>query len=136
LTGRPTAGPQYDRRSNRRSFTDEQKLAIVMESEAPGVSVAAICRRHDISTSMVFRWRIQFGFGAAQPARLVSVAVAGTEKASGAGVNGGALVLQDLLPVPDGMAAVDLPDGRRVFAPAGADPEAVRVHIAERETTR
>ncbi len=136
LTEPPSAGPQYDRRANRRSFSDEQKLAIVMESEVPGVSVAAVCRRHDISTSMVFRWRIQFGFGAEQPARLVSVAVAGTEKASGAGVNGGALVLQDLLPVPDGMTAVDLPDGRRVFAPAGADPEAVRVHVAEREPTR
>jgi hypothetical protein len=134
LTGRPTGGPQYDRRSNRRSFTDEQKLAIVMESEAPGVSVAAVCRRHDMSTSMVFRWRVQFGFGAEQPARLVSVAVAGTEKASGTGVNGGALVLHDLLPVPDGMTAVDLSDGRRVFAPEGADPEAVRVHVAERQT--
>ena len=66
----------------------------------------------------------------------MSVAVAGTEKTSGAGVNGRALVLQDLLPVPDGMAAVDLSDGRRVFAPEGADPEAVRVHIAERETKR
>ena len=136
LTGPPTAGPQYDRRSNRRSFSDEQKLAIVMESEAPGVSVAAVCRRHDISTSMVFRWRIQFGFGAEQPARLVPVAVAGTEKTSGAGVNGGALVLQGLLPVPDGMTAVDLSDGRRVFAPEGTDPEAVRVHVAERETKR
>ncbi len=45
-------------------------------------------------------------------------------------------MLQDLLPVPDSMTAVDLPDGRRVFALAGADPEAVRVHIAERETKR
>jgi hypothetical protein len=85
---------------------------------------------------MVFRCRIQFGFGGEQPARLVSVTVAGTEKASGADVNAGALVLQDLLPVPDGMAAVDLPDGRRVFAPEGADPEAVPVHVAEREPTR
>jgi Transposase len=136
LTGPTTAGPQYDRRSNRRSFSDEQKLAIVMESEAPGVSVAAVCRRHDISTSMVFRWRTQFGSGAEQPARLVSVAVAGTEKTGGAGVNRGALVLQDLLPVPDGMTAVDLSDGRRVFAPEGTDPEAVRVHVAERETKR
>jgi len=105
LTGPPTAGPQYDRRSRRRGFSKEQKLAIVMESEAPGVSVAAVCWRHDISTSMVFRWRIQFDFGAEQPARLVSVAVVKAEKTSGAGVNGGALVLQDLLQVPDGMAA-------------------------------
>jgi hypothetical protein len=56
----------------------------------------------------------------------VSVAVAGTEKTSGAGVNGGALVLQDLLPV----------SGRRVFAPEGTDPEAVGLHVAERETKR
>jgi transposase-like protein len=136
LTGPPTAGPQYDRRSNRRSFSDEQKLAIVMESEAPGVSVAAVCRHHDISTSMVFRWRIQFGFSAEQPARLVPVAVAGTEKTGSADVNGRALVLEELLPVPDGMTAVDLSDGRRVFAPEGADPEAVRAHVAERETER
>jgi transposase-like protein len=45
-----------------------------MESETPGVSVAAVRRRHDISTSMVFRWRIQSDFGTEQPARLVSVA--------------------------------------------------------------
>jgi transposase-like protein len=62
------------------------------------VSVAAVCRRHDISTRMVFRWRIQFGFGAEQPARLASVAVAGTEKVSSASVNGRALVLQDRFP--------------------------------------
>ena len=47
-----------------------------------------------------------------------------------------ALVLQDLLPVPDGMTVVDLSDGRRVFAPEGTDPTAVRVHVAERETKR
>ncbi len=34
------------------------------------------------------------------------------------------------------MTAVDLPDGRRVFAPESTDPEAVRVHVAERETKR
>jgi hypothetical protein len=134
LTGPPTAGPQYDRKPTQ--LTGEQKLAIVMEPEAPGVSVAAVCRNHDISSSMVFRCCIQFGFGAEQPARPVSVAVVGTEKTSGAGVNVGALVLQDLLPVLDGMTAVDLSDGRRVFAPEGTDPEAVRVHVVERETKR
>ena len=45
-------------------------------------------------------------------------------------------MLPDLLPVPDGMRTVDLPDGRRVFAPEGADPEAVRRHVADRETAR
>ena len=85
---------------------------------------------------MVFRWRVQFGFGKKKPAKLATVAVAGKEKARSLGVDGAAIVLHDLLPIPDGMAAVDLPDGRRVFAPAGADPEAVRRHVAEREVAQ
>ena len=40
LTDAATAAPACDRRSNRRSFTDAEKLAIVMEAEQPGVSAA------------------------------------------------------------------------------------------------
>jgi len=50
LTASVPGDPPRDRRSNRRSFTDEEKLAIVMEAEQPGVSVAAVCRHHDIAT--------------------------------------------------------------------------------------
>jgi hypothetical protein len=46
------------------------------------------------------------------------------------------LVLHDLYSPPVGTAAVDLPDGRRVFAPSGADPDAVRRHVTEREAAR
>lgn len=45
-----------DGRSNRRRFSDEQKRAIVQETEKPGVA-----------TSIVFRWRVEFGLTA--PAR-------------------------------------------------------------------
>src|SRR5690242_1568366 len=41
-----------DGRSHRRSFTEEQKRAIVAETERPGVVVARVCRRHGIATSM------------------------------------------------------------------------------------
>jgi hypothetical protein len=37
--------------------------------------------------------------------------------------------LRDLVQPPDGMTAIDLDDGRRVFAPAGVDPQAVREHV-------
>jgi len=47
-----------DGRSNRRCFSDEQKRAMVQETKKPGVSVAQVCRRHGIATSMVFRWRV------------------------------------------------------------------------------
>lgn len=132
LTDAPKSDPLRDRRSNRRSFTDEEKLAIVLEAEKPGVSVAAICRRHDIATSMVFRWRIQFGFGDKERAKLAAVELAN-------GRSGGAsapLVLHGLLQPPDGMKAVELADGRLVFAPVGSDPDAVRRHVLEQEAAQ
>jgi hypothetical protein len=130
LTTAPGAKAVGDRRSNRRHFIEEQKLAIVRETL--GATVAAVARRHGIVTSVIFRWRVQFGFGKEEPARLATVRGAGTRKDGGAGV----LVLRDLLPMPDGMTAIDLPDGRRVFAPADVDPDAVRRHVAGRETAR
>jgi transposase-like protein len=40
-----------DGRSNRRRFTDEQKRAMVQETEQPGIAVAEIWRRHGIAIS-------------------------------------------------------------------------------------
>jgi len=34
---------------------------MVQETEKPGVAVAEVCRRHGIATSLLFRWRVQFG---------------------------------------------------------------------------
>lgn len=130
LTASAPGDPPH--RLNRRSFTDEEKLAILLEAEQPGVSVAAVCRHHDIATSMVFRWRIQFGFGSSERARLASVKL--IDGQSGAPSN--LVVLHDLLQPPDGMAAVELDDGRRVFAPIGSDPAAVREQVAKQERAR
>jgi transposase-like protein len=53
---------QIDGRSHRRRFSDEQKRVIVQETDEPGVTVAQVCRRHGVATtSMVFRWRTEFG---------------------------------------------------------------------------
>jgi transposase-like protein len=135
LTDAATAAPARDGRSNRRSFTDAEKRAIVMEAEQPGVSAAAVCRRHNIATSMIFRWRAQFSVRQREQAELAAVRVSD-------GAYGGELAaavetldLQNLLPVPDGMEAVELADGRKVFAPIGSDPDAIRKHVAERENT-
>jgi hypothetical protein len=45
-------------------------------------------------------------------------------------------VLHDLLRPADGMTAVELGDGRRVFAPEGSDPGTVRRLVVDRETTQ
>ena len=132
LTDVAKSDPPRDRRSNRRSFTDEEKLAIVLETEQPGVSVAAVCRQHDIAASMVFRWRIQFGFCEKKRMKLAAVKRAD-------GQTGGSLaplVLHDLIPPPDGIRAVKLAGGRRVFAPMGSDPETVRRQICDQEAAR
>jgi transposase-like protein len=133
LTDAATAAPARDRRSNRRSFTDAEKLAIVMEAEQPGVSAAAVCRRHNIATSMIFRWRVQFGVRQGEHAKLAAVRVSDGEYGGDRTAAVETLNLQNLLPVPDGMEAVELADGRKVFAPVGSDPDAVRKHVAERE---
>ncbi len=128
LTDAPTADPPSDGRANRRRFSNEEKLAIVRESEQPGATAADVCRRHGIVSSMLFRWRVQFGFGKRPRAKLVAVKVTGAHS--------GTLVLNDLLQPPDGMTVIQLDDGRRVFAPMGSDPDAVRRHVNEQEIAR
>nr|WP_249811918.1 transposase [Bradyrhizobium sp. 2] len=128
LTDAPAVDPPSDERANRRRFSEEEKLAIVTQSELPGATAAEVCRRHGIVTSMLFRWRVQFGFSKRVPAKLAAVRVAGAQSAT--------LVLNDLLQPPDGMTVVELDDGRRVFAPIGSDPDAVRRHVIEQETAR
>lgn len=118
-----------DGRSHRRSFTEEQKRAIVAETERPGVVVAQVCRRHGIATSMAFRWREEFGLTARKKPELALV-----ELADGAESEPPALAaLRNLVRPPDGMVAIELDDGRRVFAPAGASAAAVKRHLAGKE---
>lgn len=44
----------------RRRYTDEEKEAIVSESLQPGASVSAVARRHDVTPSLLFKWRKKF----------------------------------------------------------------------------
>jgi transposase-like protein len=135
LTDAATAASACDGRSNRRSFTDAEKLAIVMEAGQLGVSAAAVCRRHNIATSMIFRWRAQFGVRQGEHAELAAVRVSDGEHSGEPATAIATLDLQNLLPVPDGMEAVELADGRKVFVPIGSNPDAVRKRVAERENT-
>lgn len=105
---------------------------MVQETEKPGVAVAEVCRRHGIATSLLFRWRVQFGLTARKAPKLATVALA-----DGVANEVPALAaLRDLVRPPDGMMAIKLEDGRRVFAPAGSNPAAVKRQLAKRETSR
>jgi hypothetical protein len=84
---------------------------------------------HGVATSTVFRWRVDFGLSARKAPQLVTVAL------SDGAVNEVPTLaaLRDLMRPPDGMMAVEVGDGRRVFAPADSSPTAVKRQLAKRE---
>jgi transposase len=47
------------RNRSRRKYTAEQRLAMVQECEAPGVSVAEVAQRNRINTNLLFKWKRQ-----------------------------------------------------------------------------
>jgi transposase-like protein len=132
LTTAPAADPPTSGRK-RRSFTDAEKRAIVLEAEQPGATVSQVARTHRIVTSVLFRWRAELGFGRGKPTTLAAVRIADEQRRGTDDASAELVVLQEMLPVPPGAMAVELADGRRVFALAGSDPEAVRQYVAERE---
>lgn len=130
LTAAPPDGAEAAMKTTRRSFNVEQKLVIVRETERPGETVSSVARRHRIVASMVFRWRAELGLGKGKRSKLAMVRLGDGE----AGAPSGLRALHDLVRPPEGMAAVNLGDGRRVFAPIGSDPDAVRRKVAKQET--
>src|ERR1700712_4829430 len=57
----------------RRTWSEDEKAAIVAESEAPNTSISAVARRHGLSASQLFTWRRQGrGSGAGTPALFVA----------------------------------------------------------------
>ncbi len=118
LTGSSKDDPEASRQPVRRFFSDDEKRAIALESDQPGVSVSQVARKHGIVTGMLFRWRVQFGVAQKKRAKLASVMLPDGALA--------ARLLRDLVRPPNGMMVVDLPDGRRVFVPDGSDPDTVR----------
>lgn len=99
----------------------------MQESGQPGVSVSQVARKYGIVTRMLFRWRVQFGV-TQKRAKFASVLLTDSTPAP--------WLLSALVQPPDGLSAFDLPDGRRVFAPEGTDPEAIRSAVIAQEMAR
>jgi Transposase len=131
LTNPSDEAPPAEQR-RRRKFSAEEKLAVVLETEYRGATVSEVARKRGIAAGVLFRWRSELGFSRDKHVELAAVRLDN----GSFGASSAPLVLHDLLRSPDGMTAVELPDGRRVFAPEGSDPNVVRRHVAEREMTR
>ena len=117
----------------RRRYTDAQKLAIVAEAADSGTTDSEVARRHGVTPAMISRWRKKAGLDLQEPTFLVAARVIQTPT-RGRPKQKLPLVLQDLLPTPPGMIAVDLADGRRVFVAAGTDVQTVQQYIADKES--
>jgi transposase-like protein len=118
------------KRARRRRFSLEEKIALLLQAERHGSTITSVAQAHGIATSVMFRWRDQFGRGKEKSTIIAPVRVI---EMGGRGRNDAPSLLADLLPKPDNMIEVELADGRRVFAPMGNDPDAVRREVQLRE---
>jgi transposase len=106
----------------RRKWTSGEKRAVVAETET--ASVSSVARRHGISSSLVFRWRREFGFGRRESAH---EAVAGFVPALLPSPTGGAL------PIPAlgaGVIEIVLASGHRVRVDGAVDAPALQRVLA------
>ena len=53
--------------TTRRSWSNQQKRAIVAEVDVGGATLSEVARRHGIHSSLLFRWRRSFGSPLAPP---------------------------------------------------------------------
>jgi transposase len=47
----------YSGPERRRCWNEKERMRILSEAFAPGASVAEVCRRNDISSALIYRWR-------------------------------------------------------------------------------
>ena len=97
----------------RRRWSGERKREIVLASFAPGVLVKDVCRRHDVSTSLVFAWRRQARQAAVKDGELFGSGLGGSGRGTKAAVS---FLPVHLLAADSG--AVTSPDPAALSAPA------------------
>ena len=107
----------------RRRRTLAEKEAIVAELNAPGATVSAVARKHNISSSLLFRWRRQFGGKqskrASRTRSFVPVMLAAPHAAP---------QLKSTSPVgiSSGLIEIELSHGRRIRVDSSVDVAALR----------
>jgi transposase len=55
----PAAAGLNWRNKSRKTYTPEQRLAMVKECDAPGVAVAEVAQRNRVNTNLLFKWKRQ-----------------------------------------------------------------------------
>jgi transposase len=123
---RPGSTDNFTVVSTRRIWSQSEKLLIVSEAVAPGASICAVARRHNLSSSLLYRW-IKY-FKADEPVQkpaFVPVALAPpiAASASAPGAESSAALSR-----PKGVIEVVLANGRVLRIEADIDLAALKAH--------
>lgn len=102
----------------RRRWSNEDRLRILAEAFAPGACVAEVCRRHDISTSLIYTWRSKLREAHAEAA---SSQLVRPDFAEAVMVDDDATLDAPVVPA----LVIDLARGKRVSVFASASPAQV-----------
>jgi transposase len=116
-------GPDDYRRFKRRSWTVEEKLAIVAEAESSDETVASVARRHGMNANHLFNWiqrardgvldRRRLGGASSEAMTFIDLGVTGSRDCDA-----------------EGRIEIDLPNGARVRVGPAIEPEALRRVLA------
>ena len=92
----------------RRRWSEADRAAMLEEAFAPGACVAAVARRHDVSTGLLYGWRRQTQLEVAEPAFVEAVVTA-----------------EPAAPASSPTIMVELSSGTRISIAAAASPALV-----------
>ena len=70
----------FSGRERRRRWSDEERARILTEAFSPGACVAAVARRNDISTSLIYQWRDKLRSDAGPPVFVEAVVGDGSDQ--------------------------------------------------------
>ena len=103
----------------RRSWSAEEKRAILAEAEDPTTTVSAVARRHGLHTSLLFRWRRD------APGRSIGADGGVPPDLRPARASGAATLLSGPSR-PAGAIEIEVAGGHRIRVEAGADLRSCR----------
>ncbi|NJO34965.1 MAG: transposase [Rhodospirillales bacterium] len=111
----------------RRRWSSEEKLQILREASAPGSSVGAVARRHDISRSQIYQWRRAFRSGRLRSESFAVVDFLPVEVCDGDNEEPPST---DETPSPASMISIELRHGRTLRFPSNLPFHEIRHLVA------
>ena len=115
----------------RRRWSSEEKLEILREASAPGSSVGAVARRHDISRSQIYQWRRAFRSGRLRSESFAVVDFLPVEVCDGDNEEAPSA---DETPLPASMISIELRHGRTLRFPSTLPCHEIRRLVAAVES--